>query len=295
MELPEIEERHVEGFDGTDIAYQVVGEGPALLLCNGLGGSWMAWSHQIAYLSDRYRLISWDYRGLYGSAAPRDREALGVVESARDAEAVLDAEGVDRAAFVGWSMGVQVALEAFRRSAARVAALVLINGVSGHPFETLPAAGLVSPLMPPLVRTLGIYPELAEAVVRRAGDLPEVARWLKRAGLLSKGLDEELFEELVRSFSRLDMCSFLRTLELPGEHDATDMLGEIDVPTLVLAGERDLLTPPSAAERMAGRVPGAELTVVPGGTHYVAVEYPELVNLRLEKFFCERGFGPEAR
>lgn len=295
MELPDIEERRIESFDGTEIAYQVAGEGPTILLCNGLGGSWMAWSHQIAYLAGRYRLISWDYRGLYASEAPRDLDALGVLESARDAEAVLDAEGAPRAALLGWSMGVQVALEVFRRRADGVAALALLNGVCGRPFETLPGGSVVSPLMPAFVRTLGSYPEFAEAFVRRAGDLPAVAGWLKRLGLLSKGLDEELFEELVRSFERLDMSVFLRTLELLGEHDASDVLSEIDVPTLVIAGERDFLTPRSSAEWMASRVPGAELTVVAGGTHYVAVEYPELINLRLEKFFCERGFGPEAR
>ena len=79
-------------------------------------------------------------------------------------------------------------------------------------------------------------------------------------------------------------------LEKLGEHDASDVLAQIDVATLVIAGDRDLFTPRSQAERMARRIPGAEIMVVPGGTHYVAVEYPELVNLRIEKFFRERGF-----
>ena len=69
-------------------------------------------------------------------------------------------------------------------------------------------------------------------------------------------------------------------------------LPEVDVPTLVVVGDRDLFTPRKAAEKIVRKVPGAELMVVPGGTHYVAVEYPELINLRLEKFFLERGYPP---
>ena len=83
-----VEERRVESFDGTEIAYHVVGEGPSILLGNGLGGSWKAWKHQISYLSDRYRFVSWDYRGLYRSRPPRDRDALRVEDHTRDALAI---------------------------------------------------------------------------------------------------------------------------------------------------------------------------------------------------------------
>src|SRR5690606_5351334 len=107
----------------------------------------------------------------------------------------------------------------------------------------------------------------------------------------SKTLDEDIFHQLAGSFADLDMKTYLRILELLGEHDATRTLDSVDVPTLVVAGDRDLFTPRSAAERMARRIPGSELLVVPGGTHYVCVEYPELVNLRFEKFFRERGYA----
>ncbi|MEQ8887960.1 MAG: alpha/beta hydrolase, partial [Sandaracinaceae bacterium] len=79
-----------------------------------------------------------------------------------------------------------------------------------------------------------------------------------------------------------------------GQHDAKDVLETLDVPVLVITGDRDLFTPRAAAEQMVRDVRGAELLVVPGGTHYVAVEYPELVNLRIEKFLRERGYVASA-
>ena len=75
-----------------------------------------------------------------------------------------------------------------------------------------------------------------------------------------------------------------------GEHDGWDLLPLIDVPTLIIAGSRDVFTPRSAAERMARRTRGSEIMLLPGATHYAALEYPEMVNLRLEKFFRERGY-----
>lgn len=286
-----VDERRIASFDGTELAYHVVGDGLPILLANGLGGSWKAWTHQMSYLSDRYRFVSWDYRGLYRSGPPADPDALRVQDHTRDAMAVLEAEDIDRFAVFGWSMGVQVALELFRAMPDRVASLVLINGVAGMPWETVANIRAMASVLPRIIRGIRRIPRLTEAVTRRVVHWPETVTWAKRAGLASGTLDEELWQELAGSFADLDMDVYMHTLELLGEHDARDVLADVDVPTLVVAGDRDLFTPRRAAERMVRRIPGAELMVVPGGTHYVAVEYPELVNLRIEKFFRERGYA----
>jgi pimeloyl-ACP methyl ester carboxylesterase len=292
MKPLKVEEHRVRAHDGTDLAYHVVGEGLPILLANGLGGSWKAWTHQIAYFQDRYRFVSWDYRGLYRSGPPPDRDALGVEEQAEDALVVMDALGIEQTAIFGWSMGVQVALELFRAAPDRVKTLVLINGVPGSPWESafeVPALGAMIPHVLGLVRSL---PTVAQSVTERVVQWPETVTWAKRMGLVGQTLDEEIFGQLAGSFAGLDMDLYLHTLQLLGDHDARDVLEDIDVPMLVIAGDRDLFTPRSAAEQMVRQVRGGELLVVPGGTHYVAVEYPELVNLRIEKFFRERGYAP---
>lgn len=294
MQPPEVDEHFITSFDGTKLAYHVAGEGPPLLLCNGLGGSWKAWSHQITYLRDRYRFISWDYRGLYRSSPPGDADALAVPHHAQDALAIMEAEGIERAVFLGWSMGVQVALESFRIAPERVAGLALMNGVSGKIWDSALDLGFMDKVLPPAIRAVGTMPRAVEAVVRRAVGIPDVVGWAKRFGLAARSLDEDIFAELAGSFEDLDMGVYLRVLELLGDHDASDMLGDVDVPTLVIAGDKDLFTPRSAAQRMVQGVAGAELYVIPGATHYAAVEFPELVNLRLEKFLLERGYAPDA-
>jgi pimeloyl-ACP methyl ester carboxylesterase len=86
------------------------------------------------------------------------------------------------------------------------------------------------------------------------------------------------------------MEPFFRNLRAIGEHDAGDVLEAVDLPTLVVTGDRDLMTPVALAQQMARKIPTAEILVVRGGTHYTAVEYPELVSLRIERFFREHGF-----
>jgi pimeloyl-ACP methyl ester carboxylesterase len=284
-----VEERRVRSFDGTEIAYHTVGEGPPILLANGLGGSWKAWSHQIRYFRDRYRFVSWDQRGLYRSSPPADRGALDICAHARDALAVLDAERIEPAAIWGWSMGVQVALELWRRAPQRVTSLVLINGVAGKPWETLANRPWLGRLVPHVLARLRRMPHVMSALTRRAVTWEGTPTWAKRLGLASPTLDVAIFHELAASFAELDMGIYIHTLEQIGEHDAHDVLPTIRVPLLMIAGGRDWMTPREAAEAIVRAVPGAELLIVPGGTHYVAVEYPELVNRRIERFLNERG------
>jgi pimeloyl-ACP methyl ester carboxylesterase len=293
MQPMQVEEKRIESFDGTELAYHRVGQGRPILLCNGLGGSWMAWTHQISHFRDRYDFVSWDYRGLYRSGRPPNADALRVEDHARDGLAVLEAAGAQKAVLAGWSMGVQVALEIFRAAPEKVGALVLMNGVAGEPWNTVMNFRMLGRAFPPALRTLGSASWLAEGVTRRVAVMPELIQWAKRLGLASNTLDEDIASQLARSFSGLDMKTYVRILELLGEHDAHDILDDVDVPVLVIAGDKDLFTPKAAARRIVAAIPGAELLVVPGGTHYVAVEYPELVNLRLEKFFRERGYEPE--
>jgi len=290
MMPPPVEERRFVSFDGTEIAYQAVGQGRPILLCNGLGGSWEAWTHQIQYFRDRYRLLSWDYRGLYGSSLPTSRDALQIMDHARDGLHLLREEGADRAAIVGWSMGVQVGLEIFRAAPEQVASLAMINGVAGRPWDYVFNLNMVGRLLPPFLRGLRSMPRTIHAVVRQATRLPDPGEWAKRIGLAAGTLDEQVIAELVPKFRTLDMDILIRLLERMGEHDGWDLLPIIDVPTLIIVGSRDVFTPRSAAERMARRMRGAEIMVIPGATHYAMLEYPEMVNLRLEKFFRERGY-----
>lgn len=277
--------------DGVSIAiHDTGGSGRPLVLANGLGGSFASWRHQVDYLSDRYRIISWDYRGLYGSTPPTgDPPRLGVTAHVDDLERVLELLGVTRAAFLGWSMGVQVILELYERRPELVSHLILLNGTFGRPLHST-SVPLSSRIVPGLVDQTRRVHEIASSVLRRATQWPETVMWLKRLGVVGNTMDEDLFREIAAEFGGVNLELYLTILRELGEHDAAHVLDNVAVPTLVITGDRDAFTPRQLAQQMARRIRGGEILVVRGATHYAALEYPELVNLRIEKFLREHGY-----
>ncbi|APR79883.1 Alpha/beta hydrolase fold-1 precursor [Minicystis rosea] len=292
-----IDTRRVRSLDTTEIAYHITDApfpgAPVVVLANGLGGTWLAWRGQIEYLADRCRFLTWDYRGLYGSRRPSNDadDAYGVDRHVQDLHAILAAEKIERVALVGWSLGVQVALETFRRAPGRISGLVLINGTYGRPLDTLTPLPGVGAVIPPILDVLRRAHPLATRVTRRTLGRPGAAAWLKRLGIVGKALDDEVLAELIEALGELELEPYFRLLKAAGDHDAARVLGSINVPALVIAGDRDPLTPRPLAQQMARRIPEAEILVVPGGTHYVPVEYPDLVSLRIERFFRDHGIA----
>jgi pimeloyl-ACP methyl ester carboxylesterase len=287
--IPGLVERTVRGFDGTPIAYQVRGDGPAVVLANGLGGNAAAWRFLFERLGEARKVLSWDYRGLFHSGAPSGWGTLGPAEQARDLLAILEAEAVDRFAILGWSMGVQVQLEVYRAVPERVAAMVMINGVAGRPFDT--ALGwrfsrYVAPLLVAQVRRRArLMSWLTRVLVRWSGLLPA----MRRIGLVGTTIDAAIFVDVARNFVTVDYDLYGATMEALAAHDAWDVLPAVRVPVAIVTGDRDLLTPVGTARRMAATIPGARLRVIRGGTHYTPVEFPRDVGDEVEAVLRQVG------
>lgn len=281
--------------DGTRIAYYSArpprADAPTVILANGLGGPRLAWRALVDYLGDRYRFITWDYRGLYASSRPSDTlDGYAVARHVEDLEAILRAERVEAAALVGWSMGVQVCIEAFQQIPGLAKNLVLLNGTFGRPLDTAMPTPFGRRFMASAIGAVERFARPLSNAMRAVATQPEFVPWMKRAGMMAETIDETEFAEVVGMFAGLDLDAFAKNLKALGAHDAERILPAIDVPTLVITGDRDRMTPRGLSQKMVRRIPRAEILVVRGGTHYTAVEFPELVALRIERFFKEHGF-----
>ncbi len=285
----------VESADGTSIAFYVTKEpfpgAPVVVLANGLGGPRHAWKALIEYLGDRFRFVTWDYRGLYGSDKPaRGRtEDYAIDRHVDDLEAILAALRIERAAFVGWSMGVQVCLEACRRMPTVPTSLVLLNGTFGRPLDTAVPAPWARRAVGPALTIVQRYATPVQRAMRAVAAQPEFVGFLKRFGMMAETVEESEFAEVVSMFRALDVEAYVKNLRALGQHDASLILERIAAPVLVVTGDRDRMTPVGLSQQMARRIPRAEILVVRGGTHYTAVEFPELIGLRIERFFHEHG------
>ncbi|MGD8860013.1 MAG: alpha/beta hydrolase [Myxococcales bacterium] len=293
MRALEVEHR-VAASDRGEVAYQAVGQGPPVLFLGGLGASWRAFHQQIVHLSGRYRCLAWDYRGIYRDRQMPGRVVPGIDEHARDALAILDAEGAERAALVGWSLGVQVALSLFDRAPHRVSMMVLISGGARAPWGETPGAGPIRRLYPGLFSVLGRAPGAVATLLRAGASSPETLAWARRLGLLSGDIDQDLFAEVARNLGRLDVEAVLKTLDAMARRDYSPVLSRVDVPVLVIGGDRDPFTSRASLEQVVHGVAGAEYLLLPGASHYALLDRAEHVNLRIEKFFGERGYTAEA-
>lgn len=292
-----VQRLNIASFDGTPLGVQVIdgddddsAARPVLLLANGLGATVGAYRFIVERFPRAFRYVSWDYRGLHGSARPvRGYASLSVEDHARDALAVLDALAVRDVHVLAWSMGVQVVLELFRHAGERFETLVLHNGVPGRTWETLGFPGVVRRAMDPILKATQRADGLVERTLARAVEWPRFLDVAVRAGIVHHDVDRSAFLEIARGFKELDMHLYLETMRQLAKHDASDVLPRISCPALVVQATEDKLTPLSVAQRMARDIPGARLALLPGGTHWAAAEMPALINEHLAEFWRVAG------
>lgn len=291
-EQPPVYTGSAAGVGGVPLHYDVFGRGePTIVCCNGVGVSTFFWKYVVDYFSKDHRVVTWDYRGHNRSGMPdsMDPGNFTIETNARDCLAVLDDAGVDRAVFLGHSMGCQVIFDLWRQAPERVAGLVPVCGPYGRPLDTaLGFPALSHALFDALYDAVNAWPDEFQAVLRPLlrSPLPlQIARMGAINGQLAAAEDmQPYFDHL----SQMELRVFFLMFGEMQKHDAGPWLGRIDVPTLVVAGEHDMMTPLTLAHEMTDRIPGAELLVLPKGSHAGLIEHPDLLNLRLEKFLRER-------
>jgi len=237
--------------------------------------------------STRRHVVSWDYRGLYGSNFEASGRDMGVLAHARDALSVLDQVGEKRAAFFGWSMGAQVGLELARLAPQRIHALVLLNGSVGKPLEKLlgPKAG---GLVPGLVSQLGRYSKYGQKTLNWAVRFPFTEQVVRGAGLIGSQFSRRDFARLLPEFGRINIARYLELLKGIAEHDAEPFLDELEVPTLILGSSGDHITEARAARGLSRRIRNAEYREISWASHYAALEAPEQVFEAVEDFLARR-------
>ncbi len=285
----------VLGRHGVKIAYDTLGTGDhVILLANGLGGRLYAWEPLVRALADRYRIITWDYRGLFDSDAPTRRRHLSMLDHAEDAIAILDAEGVDRAVFCGWSMGVQVSLEAATLYPERVAGLVLLNGTYGHAFASAFQPYFRVPFASAWGHAVVDYLLAHPSVTSTLGALAPVGAPGAVALMWAvSGVSPAVLFPLIRRYTReifgaRTLPNFLRLFQELDAHSVYHLLRDIDQPALIVSGAWDLLTPAYQSHVMAKRLRDAEAIHLRRASHFVLLERPEVVIPAIERFLTAR-------
>lgn len=240
---------------GVRIAYESFGDGPPLLLMQGIGYARWSWDPIVPALAERFRVLNFDNRGIGESDVPPP--PYSARQLADDGLAVLDHAGVERAHVVGASLGGMAAQELAAGYPERVDRLVLACTTPG-------GAGA----LPMPAQTLALMQEAAALA-------PEVAmrRFVENA--LAPHADESLVEELYarRVANPPDPVGWQGQASAGMGFDGSAL--EVTAPTLILHGTEDAVVDPGNAALLGERIPGARVELFSGCGHLFFWEQPE--------------------
>lgn len=245
---------------------------PVLVLANSVGTTAALWEPQLPRLLEQFCVLRVEHRGHGGAPVPRG--PYRIADLGGDLLALLDRLGLRRVSFAGISLGGMVGMWLAANSPERVDRLALVCTSAYLP----PAEGWLARAA--RVRRGGTA-AVADTVVPRwftpdfARRQPDIVA--RAAGMLA-GIPAEGYAGCCEAIADLDL---------------RPVLGRIVAPTLVIAGEQDLPTPPEHGRTIAEAIPDARLVVLPGAAHLANLEQPQQVSdLLLGHLLDDRSEGP---
>ena len=249
--------------------YIDAGRGPAAVLVHAIGCDMGMWDELAADLAaGGLRVVRVDVRG--HGASPVPKRPYSLMELAQDVALVLDRCGIEKAHWVGLSMGGMIGQAFAIAHPGRLARLVLANTTSSYGADG---------------------PKMWEARAKAVEDggmaaITELAmtRYFSDAFRLERA---DVVERIRSRFLATDSAGLYRLLRRDPRSSTSPAGSRGSAPTLVIAGEKDAGTPPAMSEAIAKAVPGAELAVIPGAAHLSAVEKPREFNALVRGFLCE--------
>lgn len=252
--------------DGLEIGYDDVGAGMPVLFAHAFPLNRTMWSPNVSALVDRCRCVAADYRGFgESSVAP----PFTMDQYADDLARLLDVLRIDRVVFAGCSMGGYVAFAFLRRHRDRVRALVLADTRAGADTD----------------EGREKRRKLIE-VARTAGPTAVAnAQIAALVGATTREKQPDTYDAVHRMIAQAPAAGIVGALEaMMGRPDSTAMLASIDLPTLIVVGEEDTLTPEAEARAMHERIPRSRLATIPAAGHLANLERPAAFNHLLSEF-----------
>ncbi|HVU30405.1 MAG TPA: alpha/beta fold hydrolase [Sphingomicrobium sp.] len=247
--------------NGYDIGYEETGGGEEIpiVFLHGVGSDKSVWRPQLDHFGRNRRSVAFDYPG-YGDSdrAPegtsRDDYASAIISGMHEI-------GIDRAHVCGLSLGGVVAIAMHHADLNRCASLILADTFAVHPDGKA----------------------IHDRGVAGSSDLRAMAE-ARVDMLLGQPADPQVRSEVVETMSRIDPEAYRIGLEAVWLADQRDRAAEIRVPTLIICGTQDKITPPALSRELESLVAASELQLIEGAGHLSNLERPHQFNSLVEEF-----------
>jgi len=258
-------------FEDLRIHWESYGKKEPLLLISGVSGGTWSWEESIQAWSPHFRVIVFDNIGAGRSSKPN--RPYTIEEMADHAAAVLDAAGVRRAGIVGLSMGGMIAQELALRHPDRVHRLVLGCTHCGGSKRIPPNPNVIQQF----TNNKGLSPE---EIIDKNLTLLVTPQFLRSGSGALKRYKERLLKAPIQPDYALK-----RQLDAISGFDACERIGNIQVPTLILTAEHDMLVPPENGRLLSIHIPDAVEKSFAGAGHLIYLECAQDFNETVMKFF----------
>jgi 3-oxoadipate enol-lactonase len=246
------------------MGYRDEGDGVPLVLVHGFPLSGAMWQPQISALSARYRVIAPDLRGFGASTFGEGVDSLD--QYADDLLALLDHLDVRQVALAGLSMGGYIAFALLRRAADRVSALVLADTKAAADSDEARQKREQNARM---VETRGLEPLADQMLPNLLADRTPQGQQQAVRGIIMANQPEGIAAALRAMAQR---------------PDSTPQLSAIKVPTLIIVGSEDTLTPPGEARKLHEAIKGSQFVELSGAAHLSNIEAPAAFNAAVDSF-----------
>jgi len=252
--------------DGLRVAYERVGAGPPLVLLHGyVGDGPSTWQRQIAALADEFSIVVWDAPGAGRSTDPP--ETIGMAGYADCHAGFIEKLHLESPHVAGVSFGAALALELYRRHPQIPRTLVLASAYAGWA-GSLGAAGAAQRLEQAVVLSRLSPDELVDTL------LPT---------MFSEGTPPEVVDEFRASMRAFHPIGF-RAMARASAEDLREVLPRIEIPTLLLYGDRDVRAPLSVAEDLRAAISDSTLVVLPDAGHLCNIEAADAFTSAVRSF-----------
>lgn len=277
-----------KSFDDSEIYYEIRGEGSPIVMIYGIACLMNHWHHQINYFSKTHKVITFDLRGHHKSASITNLENLNFESISQDIFGLLNHLKLPRAHFMGHSFGVPALLDFYSRNPDMVTSMVFINGFASNPIKGMFGLEIIEPLFYFIKDKYWKQQDLWKTLWKVTIDNPMAMYVAALAGGFNLRLTHfKDIEVYVRGVSGISLDVFITLFEEMMKFDREDILPEIKIPTLIISGEKDNVTPVKFQYKFRDLIPNSEFVLVPYGSHCTQLDFPDYTNLKIEKFYSE--------
>ena len=268
MDLNKLKHQSVEGI--PRISYKELGNGPPVIFLHGIGGNHSNWYNQQSYISDNFTTIAWDARG-YGDSDDYNGP-LNFSDFGEDLIRLLDSRNISKAHFVGLSMGARILMDFFPKHKSRVATLILCDCF--FDYKILSDAKQKE------------FINLRQEPLKNGKTLEQIAPKLIDS-LVGPNCKKEARDRIYKSFLNIHIDSYLKTIAETISYNASNNLSEFDVPTQLIYGEYDQLTPVSIGKMAQKKISNSSLSIIKNAGHLSNIEQPDAFNTIIDNFLSK--------